>query len=227
MVGPGERGTARGIAAELAVVFVGVLIALGVNSWWAAHQDHARLRADLQTLARDMDQAAAVLDSAIRYDSANVALFTEIHDGLLAHDSARYDHLSSLPDIGIRIAPVPLGTLRFLVDGGGVRLIQNPEVRARLIEDLSKIELYQGWMDDLATEGRRAFETVNRAVDESAVRGTRWPEAAAGNPDVIDAMTLVASRVSNIVMLQRRILDLVQEIEATAGGEVNGSHASS
>jgi len=220
MVGPGERGTAKGVAAELAVVFVGVFIALGVNSWWAAHQDHERLHADLQTLAQDMDQAALVLDTAIRYDSANVALFTEVHDGLLAHDSARYDRLASLPDVGIRIAPVPLGTLRYLVDGGGVRLIPNPEVRARLIEDLSNIELYQGWMDDLATEGRRAFETVNRAVDESAVRGTRWPEAAVGNLDVISAMTLGASRISNIVMLQRRILGLVQEIGSAAGGEV-------
>jgi hypothetical protein len=220
MVGPGESGTAKGVAAELAVVFVGVLIALGVNSWWAAHQDHARLHADLQTLAQDMDQAALVLDTAIRYDSANVALFTEIHDGLLAHDSARYDRLASLPDLGIRIAPVPLGTLRFLVDGGEVRLIQNPEERARLIEDLSKIELYQGWMDDLATEGRHAFDTADRAIDESAVRGTRWPEAAVGNPDVISAMRLAASRISNIVLLQRRILALVQEIGSAAGGEV-------
>ncbi|MDP2479049.1 MAG: hypothetical protein Q8W51_14510 [Candidatus Palauibacterales bacterium] len=218
MVGPGERGTAKGVAAELAVVFVGVFIALGVNSWWAAHQDHERLRADLQTLAQDMDQAALVLDSAIRYDSANVALFTEIHDGLLAHDSARYDRLSALSDVGVRIAPVPLGTLRFLVDGGGVRLIQNPEVRARLIEDLSKIELYQGWMDDLATEWRRAFDTANQAVDESTVRGTRWPEAAVGNLDVISAMRLAASRISNIVLLQRRILGLVREIGSAAHG---------
>lgn len=223
MVGPGERGTVKGVAAELAVVFVGVLIALGVNSWWASHQDHARLRADLQTLAQDMDQAALVLDSAIRYDSANVALLTEIHDGLLAHDSARYDRLSSLPTIGIRIAPVPLGTLRFLVDGGEVRLIRNSEVRASLIEDLSKIELYQGWMDDLATEGRRAFEAVSRAADASAARGTRWPEAAVGNPDVISAMTLGASRISNIVLLQRRILDLVEEIRSAAGGKLKKS----
>ena len=80
---------AKGAAAELAVVFVGVLIALGVNSWWAAHQDHARLHADLQTLAQDMDQAALVLGTAISYDSANVARFTDVHDGLLAHHSAR------------------------------------------------------------------------------------------------------------------------------------------
>lgn len=214
----GSRAGIRigGVVLELAVVFVGVLIALGVNSWWSARVDRESLRANLEVLALDMDEAADALLDAIRHDSANVVFYRDVHDGLLANDAVRYRRLLDPPEAKIRIAPVPLGTLRFLVSGGGVRLIENADVRGTLIGSLSTIELVQGWMDDLAAEGRQALESVRRAEDASAVSGTPWPDSAVRNADVVAALTQVSARLENIEALQRRILDLVREIESAA-----------
>ena len=206
----------RAVAWEFEVVFVGVLFALAADSQWEAREDRLRLRSNLEALAAEMDQTATGLERAIQANSANVALFREIHDGLLAGNAASFSGLASLPVTFIVISPIPRGTLQGLINGGDVRLIESVEHRTALVGGLSSIELQQGWMDDLATEGRRAMEPIYRASDASAAAGRPWPDSAVGDVDVLAALTLLSQRLDNNVRLHRSGLVIAEGLRTAA-----------
>ena len=210
------------IAAELLVVFVGVLIALAADSWWEHREERARLDSNLEALALDMTMAQDAIAGAIEEDSATVVGLAEAHQVLLSDLGATQTPID-LPEFGIRIPPIPLGTLRLLVSSGEVRLIDDDDLRAELIEGLSKIELYQGWMNDLATDGRRASEELVRAENESLADGRDWPRAAYRNADVLTGITLVGSRIENILTLLRRIRGLAEDIEDATREELEST----
>ena len=51
---------------ELAIVVVGILIAVSVNAWWGSRQDAAPEQAYLQQLASDLDLTAGRFARSIR-----------------------------------------------------------------------------------------------------------------------------------------------------------------
>lgn len=216
-------GSAAAIIGELAVVFAGVLIALTADSWWETRQEHARLRANLEALARDMQSAEAAIDRAITRDSTTVAALEEARRILLANDPDDQALPPGFDDSSINVPPVPLGTLKLLVNSGDVRLIDDAEVRSALIEGLSVLELVLGWMNDLATDGRRVGEAIALAEDESLLAGRGWPQGAFGNPEVSTGVRLLGDRIDNIVTLLRRIRTLVEQIQAAAYDELGQS----
>ena len=214
------RGRAGAIAAELIVVFVGVLVALGADSWWDQRQERQRLHGNLEALARDMVSGDSDVAATIRLDSTTAAELGRVREALLSEARGATMVSAEFDDYSINVPPLPLGTLRLVVQSGDVRLVEGEEYRQDLIQGLARLELVQGWLDDLATEARRAGEAATRARDQSRVSGLTWPEAAFGDVEVTTSLSVVEDRLENIVVLLRAVRRILAVIEFAALSEL-------
>jgi hypothetical protein len=180
------RPSAAWFAAEIAVVVVGVLIALALNAWWAGRQDAAREATYLRQLAADLErteQQISIADSVSRGSERATAQLLRAYyrPQVPPADSVRRWLASAVSYSATR--PV-LGTAEALVATGDLGLVDDDSLRSAITSYLegarSGIELqarfvtkWNGRVDELL---RRfdltvAFrETLPQAVIDSAAR---------------------------------------------------------
>lgn len=210
-------GTLLKLGAELVVVFAGVVIALWADAWWEDREARTRLHDNLATLADDMAAAQVELDEATASDRRGVALLEEVQDAIADRDTAAARELTEqMGDFSVRVPPVPVGTLRYILASGDMRLLGDPEIRAQLVQGLSRIELLEGFNNELATDVRRAFEVLERAEAEARLAGVEIAVYWVGNADVLGSLRTARNRLDNIADLLEVILDQAQAIEAAS-----------
>ena len=119
---------------------VGVLIALGFNAWWSERQDRKREGSYIRQLITDAAANERILMTSVQEDSVSllalITLSNALHSGVRPAESPM-----NLFDVALRYSdPRPvLGTLDHLISGGGIELIRNDSLRARLLEYSSLI----------------------------------------------------------------------------------------
>ncbi|MDX1430327.1 MAG: hypothetical protein R3282_08570 [Rhodothermales bacterium] len=170
--------TALRLGRELAVVFLGVLIALAVDAWWTGVQSRAELEGYLAGVAADLEGTLESLDELIEIErTRQVELEGAIR--LLASSEPISD---TVVFTGFQSsAPVlPLRTLNALLDNTDLTLLR-PELRHQLAE-------FQAGAEDLRNTFLRHEDQqaalVTEAVMEADRLGAVGPDALRDRPSI-------------------------------------------
>ena len=144
--------SAQRLMAELSVIVVGVLIALGAEAGWSARSDRAREREILHDLSEEFAQNARILQSDIEANQLALEAGLLWEAAMLGERETSRDSLVQLfvaSRIGARFDPVT-GVLQSVLMSGDLPIIRNTELRQALA----------GW-PDRAEEARSTSEDVN------------------------------------------------------------------
>ena len=165
----------RWFAAEIAVVVVGVLIALALNAWWSARQDGARADAYLRQLASDLAETERVMaasDTLMRPTERAVKRLLQSY----GEPEPPRDSVLHWIDVGLLTdhrRPV-LGTAEALVATGDLALVRDDSLRIAIAAYL-----------DAARAGVTFYETSSERLTEDAsdlIRSADLVEALARLP---------------------------------------------
>lgn len=137
------------LAAEFVVIVIGVLVALGADAWWSQQGDRDEERAGLQLILADLEADTALIQEFIGYARGHdraAATFLRYGDDPPGMDSVattlRSFLFGNLP--GLRQA----GFLS-LREGGRLSLIQDPELRFRIMSYYSEDQPEtQRWLEE-------------------------------------------------------------------------------
>ena len=134
----------RWFAAEIAVVVVGVLIALALNAWWQAQQAAAGEENYLVLISRDLGQMEANLDELLAFEKR------QLQDGLTAYRFLSLPDRSSEQKEAIsrsltvlasrRTMNLTNATYEDLISTGNLQLIRNLELRSQIVEFYEEAE---------------------------------------------------------------------------------------
>lgn len=162
----GWRRRLRWFFAEIAVVVVGILLALGLQSWWQTREDDTRGAAyQIQVLA-DVKKTHATYQKAIATDTHLREVTARLIEAL--HTKEALQSEDAMPWLEWRSGwfadPRPIvGNVYALIDTGDIQLIPNPRVRAAIIEYAS---ILKGSIDDIDGQPDR----MRRANDSEFLR---------------------------------------------------------
>ena len=212
------------IAVEATTIIVSILFAFAIDAYWDSYQQRQRLELNLNALVLDMQTAKTTIDYTIIDNTATVE---ELRGALSALQTDQADLSELNISVNIRVPVIPSGTLKLLVNSGDVRSIRDETVRSILITGLSKIELFQGFMDDLATDGRASSVQLVRAESEAIAAKQPWPEAARGNAKALASLQNLGNWIDNIKELSALLSAEVEKIEQAALLELQGEKTSS
>jgi hypothetical protein len=120
---------------ELALIVVGVLLALGAESLWSERADRAREQSYLEQIAADARENGRRLEDAIVVERG---LIEGSRAALLALDAAGRVHAADSVDAWLNLRrssflPVT-GAFRALINAGDLELVEDPGIRAALID---------------------------------------------------------------------------------------------
>ena len=147
------------VIGELAIVFLGVLIALGVDAWWEDVQDRSQLNEYLVAVAADLGSLEETLDQVIdRRDRLQEDLAEMIV--LLASEEPISDTLV-FPGLYTSNPFLPIGTLDALFANANLEHLE-PEVRGELAKYRATVEWHRSNLD-------RQAELLSTLVD-AAIR---------------------------------------------------------
>jgi hypothetical protein len=219
------------LAAELAVIVAGVLIALGADSWWEQREEHRRAEQYLEQLLVDFKSTERQIQSTIAEDEKTSAAASRVIDGAY---HGRYPPTDSLelPTGYQQFRPLT-GTLTALVQGGDLRLLESDTLRFELVA-------YSATVDEVETVLRHTEAMIWNSTEHviggrvrhsrSALRsatsgGSGWGQVdvagALNDPEVISALQVqaVASRIRlfNLRHLEKPTSRLIGLIQAELG----------
>ncbi len=171
LVGWAWKPKLRWFAAEIAVVVVGVLIALALNAWWQARQAAAGEEHYLGLLSRDLGVMATNLQELFLYESDQIEGGLEAYHAISANGrtpeqltliSDRLQRLTSRRTINAIDA-----TYTDLLNTGGLQLIRNRNLRDQVIGYYEKVEREF----DIHNKNNAAFVDgmFTRLIDESGL----------------------------------------------------------
>ena len=152
------------LSAELLVIVVGVLIALGVDTWWAGVQDRQLESAALESLSSELGVAEDQLQDYVGRDS----LIMRRADALLARSSLPADTLADLVSGIFNTIPdeVRLRSYDELLSTGRLQLLRDREVRLALLEFDAAARTLAGYSDQMEIQWNETarpvlYRTVN------------------------------------------------------------------
>ena len=124
------------VVLELALLILGILIALAVDGWMDGRRDARAERQYLELLMRDLDRDLAVLDEFMAYEERQVAdsvlAYRALRGGVAAEDrEAVAVALSRLTSR--RTLRLTRATYTDLLGTGNLRLIRTPALRDRIV----------------------------------------------------------------------------------------------
>ena len=137
------RQRLRWFFAELAVVVVGISLALGLQSWWQTRDNDARGDSYQRQVLSDVRQTRATYQKAIATDSNLRAVTAQLREALHSKTVLQGDDaMAWLPwRSGWFADPRPVvGNVFALIDTGDIQLIHDPRVRAAIIEYVSVLK---------------------------------------------------------------------------------------
>lgn len=132
-----SRTTFGTAARELALIVVGVVIALAFNSWYQRRSEAAELINYLERLVADLETDSATFQFTLDIlDDKDAALdqVAQVALGLSPPDSSFFSALATTQYMGFQTPRERRVTFDELLATGRLRLIQDAELRARLVE---------------------------------------------------------------------------------------------
>ena len=221
------------LIAELAVIVVGVLIALGMDSWWEQRQERQKAEEYLQQLLVDFRETERNIQNAIAGDTEKFESANRIIDRAFRGQFPPADSLE-LPT-GYHYFPPLTGTLTALVQGGDLRLLDSDTLRFELVAYSSLIDdieivlrhsetLIWNSTERLALGRARHSQSASR---RTANDGSGWGQvdvaSALNDPEVISALQLQALashiRFWNLGRLEEPTSELIRLIQAELGDQ--------
>jgi hypothetical protein len=219
------------LTAELAVIVVGVLIALGADAWWEQRHEDRQAEEYLQQLLVDFRETERALRNAIAGDSRSLESASRVIDGAFRGRFPPVDSLE-LPT-GYHFFQPLTGTLTALVQGGDLRLLDSDTLRFELVA-------YSATIDDVETVLRHTETMIWNSTErvlggrarhsQSALRrtmngGSGWGQVdvadALNDPELISALQVQAMasqiRLFNLRRLEEPTNRLIRLIQAALG----------
>lgn len=152
--------------AELTVVVVGILLALGLQSWWQTRENDTRGATYQRQELADAKQTRATYQKAIATDAQLRSVTAQLSEALHTRQSLKgEDAMAWLAwRSGWFSDPRPVvGNVYALIDTGDIQLIPNPNVRAAIVEYAS---ILKGGIADIDGQPDR----MRRANDSELLR---------------------------------------------------------
>jgi hypothetical protein len=206
--------------AELALIVTGVLIALGVDSWWGDQQDRQRETAYLRQLLSDVREIDARLEETIEGDSA---LLDRINGTIDAAFAGATPPADSLAIVGGYSQFRPLtGTYAALVQNGDIQLLRDDSLRFEVITYAATISAAQVILGHLESLIWRTMERMLLAqivhsrspAPQGREAADRWQRidvaAALSDPELVSAL------LTQVLATQNRLNNLRRLKEPTA-----------
>jgi hypothetical protein len=224
---PGSSLPWKRLLAEFAVIVVGVLIALAVDSWWERHQERNQAEQYLQQLLADFQETerrlrATIAEDTKRRDRVNLVISRALRGPLPPADSLE------LPT-GYNFFEPLTGTLTAIVQGGDLRLLHSDSIRFELIAFSALIDATETMLRHTETLiwnstervilGRVRHSQSPARGEANAGRGWRQVDVAGvlNDPEIMSALQVQVAasqvRIFNLNRLQKptsRIIRLIQ-----------------
>jgi hypothetical protein len=156
----------RWFFAELTVVVVGILLALGLQSWWQTRENDTRGDAYQRQVLADVKQTRATYQKAIATDAQLRNITAQLIEALHTRQTLEGEHAMTWLAwrSGWFADPRPVvGNVYALIDTGDIQLIANPKVRAAIVEYAS---ILKGGIADIDGQPDR----MRRANDSELLR---------------------------------------------------------
>ena len=221
------------LIAELAVIVAGVLIALGVNSWWEQRQEDRRAEEYLEQLLVDFRETERGLKGAIAGDTKNFESASRVIDRAYRGRFPPTDSLE-LPTGYYFFRPLT-GTFTALVQGGDLRLLDSDTLRFELVkylatmDDIEKVLRHTETMIWNSTErvilgrARHSQSALRRAANGGSGWGQIDVAGALNDPEIISALQVQATasqvRLFNLRRLEKPTSRLIRLIQAELGDQ--------
>jgi hypothetical protein len=189
--------------AELTLIVLGVLIALGANSWWENRSDRQRERSYLRQLLADVSETEVRLQQSIRIDSANLALVSRFLDAAGEFHAGEVDRAAAPPAdslgswaVTAYASFIPLsGTYSALVQDGAIQLLRSDSLRFHIIAYAATIASAQEVLRHTEAQVWRNSEQVNLRFWHNVMQPTgtrRWRDALNAEELLRDSPLLTA-----------------------------------
>jgi len=162
----------RWFLAELTIVVAGILLALGLQSWWQTRENDARGAAyQIQVLA-DVKRTHATYQKAIATDTHLRDVTARLIEAL--HTKEVLQSEDPMPWLAWRSGwfadPRPIiGNVYALIDTGDIQLIPDPRVRAAIIEYASILKGSIADIDGQPDRMRRANDSEFLRYEEAGL----------------------------------------------------------
>lgn len=156
----------RWFIAEITVVVVGILLALGLQSWWQTRENDARGISYQRQVLADVKQTRATYQKAIATDTQLRNVTVQLSEALHSRQTLEGEHAMAWLAwrSGWFADPRPVvGNVYALIDTGDIQLIANPKVRAAIVEYAS---ILKGGLADIDGQPDR----MRRANDSELLR---------------------------------------------------------
>ena len=193
---------------ELAVVFLGVLIALAADAWRESLVEAGREREYLASLRADMRQAVSNIDEAETRLAQRIDEIDEVLSAVYSTEPIP-DSLSGWRPTTVAVI-VPTGTLDALVQGGTIDLIDDARLRSQILAHGAEIN---GWLgmsarqDALFQESHAEYLKLREVVrhENGLPRGAVPLAAFANRPDALGVYVSHQAHLVNRRGAMRRI----------------------
>lgn len=162
----------RWFFAELTVVVVGILLALGLQSWWQTRENDARGSVYQRQVLADVKQTRATYQKAIATDTQLRNVTAQLSEALHTRQTLEGEHAMAWLAwrSGWFADPRPVvGNVYALIDTGDIQLIANPKVRAAIVEYASILKGGIADIDGQPDRMRRANDSELLHFEEAGL----------------------------------------------------------
>ena len=201
----------REALAGLAVIVVGVLLALASDAAWADRGDRIREQELLTDLLEEFEENASILAADIAQNDRAIEAGAAWSQAVLGEVVIPYDSVQSLLLVAMddaRFDPVT-GALRSVVDGGELGLIRNMHLRRALA----------GW-GDRAMEARLTSESWDRVRTNLLPLVLSYDPDAPVSPQRRTAVGLLTSTFARQNSQMNNLAPRIREIATMIQGEI-------
>jgi len=150
---------------ELVVVIAGVLIALGVDSWWQSWQDRGRIESYVEGVRAETQDAIAALQRAIDVTQASVESLEAFYSAIVSDDSLP-DTLST-PAILNPNVYISTASIAALIETGDLNLLEN-DVRREVVLVSAAVQYNRALLSQFQTASLGGIESF--MAEEESIR---------------------------------------------------------
>jgi hypothetical protein len=216
----------RGIV-EFVVIVFGVLVALGLESWWGARQERELEREYLQSLQEEVSRGIGILEGVTGVNHLKRTWLDRAHSillGDLVRDSAAVFLEGLLQGSGIAVVPqLSDAVFQDLLSTGRLAIIRDDVIRRSIVGGYSGVEaMFQRQARADANIDSNLHALVSRYVpigvttmEGPRVRISAGPER---RPDIVRAASRALDHEANV--LHQLDLTLANQLTILEGGEV-------
>ena len=205
---------------DLAIIVVGVLIALAADAWWQGREEARRELEYLLAVQSDMAEAGPALMNAIQKDSAIFSLDQALADRLRSPGSSDTSDSFQISMVFADVS-IPSGTIRALIGTGDIRLVQSAPLRGQLIAFDALLDRTLTWRNALESgiiensrELMREIEAA-RMAGAGVTVGNELIEQMRRRPGLISGLTVHYLSIGNRIHLHRELLRSIEELNTS------------